>query len=195
MTARIGQMMDEFCAYLSENDVLFRRQNRAPAMVTFEQVLNAAPDKITFQVFFSEDGYSVTATMDQTAERKVRASILEYANMINFWEKAGSFEMYSMMGVISYRLEVTHADESPLALETIERSVLLPKKMYEKYGAGFIALMQGTSQNPEEVFRQALAATDPSDIFLPPENHRPRLVVLEGGKGKSASPEKDDSVE
>lgn len=191
MTAIPRQMMDEFCAYLADNDISFQRQDHAPAMVTFDFALDEALGRVTVQTFFSENGYSLSASMDRSATRKTRQAVLEYANMINFWEKTGNFEMYYELGVVFFRLEVMHAGEAPLPLEVVERSVRLTKQMYKKYAAGFAALMAGTAKDPEKVFRQAAA---PSEGTPPTQDRRPQLIVLQGGKktrgdmGKSPAP-------
>lgn len=80
-------------------------------------------------------------------------NISEYLHRANYGLLYGNFEMDFNDGEIKYKLVTNCQDVGNLPNHFIDRSVILPCQMIEKYGRGIISLMLGIG-TPKELIEE-----------------------------------------
>lgn len=101
-------------------------------------------------IFFNESGYSVygVVTSIRATDDKAKADCAEYLARANYGLTLGNFEMDYEDGEVRYKVHIPYCDGLPESV--IERSILIPPSMLDKYGNGLVALMMGFSTPKDE---------------------------------------------
>ena len=102
-------------------------------------------------ISFSNDGFTVLATVSMKADAQYIQSIVEYLTRANFGLRSGSFEVDYRDGEIRYRVYTNYKGMNTISKEIIEDSIMIPPLMFERYGDGLAALMFGFSDPVTEI--------------------------------------------
>lgn len=101
---------------------------------------------------FSEDGYTVYATIAMNADESCRANVAEFITRANYGLKNGNFEMDFNDGEIRYKIYTRYEGLDDLPKEIIENSISVPALMFQRYGDGLATILFGFS-TPAEVIK------------------------------------------
>ncbi|MCL1889815.1 MAG: YbjN domain-containing protein [Desulfovibrionaceae bacterium] len=109
-----------------------------------------------FTAFFNcrDDSYTVNSYIALGADEGCRLKVAEYITRANYGLKFGNFEMDFNDGEIRYRMTVSCEDRTDLSESLVMGSIIIPMRMYERYGDGLIAVMYGI-KSPEDAINEA----------------------------------------
>lgn len=109
--------------------------------------------KATIIIDILDKAYVTYTVMSSKVDEKHRALVAEYLHRANYGLLFGNFEMDYNDGEIRYKL-ITDCEDNNLSDYAIDRSVILPCLMLEKYGNGIIKLMLDFG-NPKNLIKEA----------------------------------------
>jgi len=98
-----------------------------------------------FNAFFvcRDDSYTVNSYIALNADEDSRQRVAEYITRANYGLRFGNFEMDYTDGETRFRMTVDCEDRDSLSDGMIMSSIILPMRMYERYGDGLVAVMYG----------------------------------------------------
>lgn len=102
-------------------------------------------------IFFNSTGYSVysVVTSIKATDDEAKVACAEYLARANYGLTLGNFEFDCDDGEVRYKVHMPYCNDLPE--EVIERSILIPPSMLDKYGNGLVALMMGFSNPKDEI--------------------------------------------
>ena len=84
------------------------------------------------------------ATIDMRADEGSRASVAEFITRANYGLTYGNFEMDYADGEVRYKMTVDCENQVP-GYDVLDRMVVMPALMYQRYGDSLLAVMFGFS--------------------------------------------------
>ena len=107
-----------------------------------------------------DDSYVSYAYLNNKATQEHYCNIAEYLHRANYGLAFGNFEMDYLDGEIRYKYAVEISNPNNISNHILDKCVLLPCLMFERYGSGMMKLMLGVG-TPEELISEAEG--DPED--------------------------------
>lgn len=101
-----------------------------------------------------DDAILSIAVLNNKVPTERIADVSEYLHRANLGLLYGNFELDCDDGLIRYKLLTTCQNSEKIPNSYIDRSVLLPCQMFQKYGSGAIQLMVGAG-NPKDLIEKA----------------------------------------
>lgn len=101
-----------------------------------------------------DDSYVSYASLNNKATPENYCNIAEYLHRANLGLAFGNFEMDYFDGEIRYKYAVEIVNSNNIPNHILDKCVLLPCLMFERYGSGIMKLMLGVG-TPEELIRLA----------------------------------------
>ena len=101
-----------------------------------------------------DDSYVSYASLNNKATPENYCNIAEYLHRANLGLVFGNFEMDYFDGEIRYKYAVEIVNSNNIPNHILDKCVLLPCLMFERYGSGIMKLMLGVG-TPEELIRLA----------------------------------------
>ena len=108
--------------------------------------------KVTIHIL--DDSYVSYAALNNKATHENYCNIAEYLHRANLGLVFGNFEMDYFDGEIRYKYAVEIGNSNNVSNHILDKCVLLPCLMFERYGSGMMKLMLGVG-TPEELIRVA----------------------------------------
>ena len=108
--------------------------------------------KLTIHIL--DDSYVSYATLNNKAAPENYCNIAEYLHRANFGLAFGNFEMDYFDGEIRYKYAVEIDNHNNISNHILDKCVLLPCLMFDRYGSGMMKLMLGVG-TPEELIQVA----------------------------------------
>ena len=97
--------------------------------------------KVSVIIHILDDEILSYAVLSNKVPREQFNNVSEYLHRANYGLLYGNFEMDFSDGEVRYKLVTNCQDPGSLPNNYIDRSILLPCQMMEKYGKGIIQLM------------------------------------------------------
>ena len=110
-------------------------------IIHFTMEIDNLIGKVAVFIQASENTILSYAVINNKAPKEQFNSISEYLHLANYGLIYGNFEIDFNDGEIRYKLVTDCQDVANIPNKYIDRSVLLPCQMIEKYGKGIIQLM------------------------------------------------------
>lgn len=110
--------------------------------------------KLSMIIDVMDKGYITYAVLSNKVSRDYILNVAEYLHRANFGLLYGNFELDYNDGEIRYKISTDCEDANTITNRQIDKSILLPCIMFEKYGSGIIRLMLDMG-NPEELIKEA----------------------------------------
>ena len=110
--------------------------------------------KLSMIIDVLDKSYVTYAVLSNNVSKEHMSNVAEYLHRANFGLLYGNFELDYNDGEIRYKVSTDCEDANAITKKQIDRSILLPCIMFEKYGNGIIRLMLDIG-NPEELIREA----------------------------------------
>ena len=141
--------------YLREDDWRYRFDEEKEC-ITMGINLKSKIKSCDLRIRFYEKHYTVYAYIDINADEDSRLAVAEYLTRANYGLTSGNFELDMRDGEIRYKFTVDcgkNCDSIP-SNSVIERSVIIPASMMQKYGDDLLAVMYGF-KTPEQAVNDA----------------------------------------
>ena len=110
--------------------------------------------KLAMIIDVLDNAYVTYAVLSNKVSNEHVPVIAEYLHRANFGLLYGNFEMDYNDGEIRYKISTDCEDANTITNRLIDKSILIPCIMFEKYGNGIIRLMLDMG-DPEELIREA----------------------------------------
>jgi len=145
------QIFERIQNRLTEKGLKFSAKD---GIFNFNMVTGSVVGKLAMHIDVLDDCYVSYAILGNNASPERFSAISEYLHRANFGLLFGNFEIDYSDGEVRYKITTDCKDISNLTNYMIDRSVLLPCAMFERYGVGIIKLMMGIG-NPEELINES----------------------------------------
>ena len=110
--------------------------------------------KLSMVIDVRDEAFVTYAILSNNASTERIPSIAEYLHRANFGLPYGNFELDYSDGEIRYKISTNCEDANTLSKLLIDRSIIVPCLMFEKYGSGILRLMLD-DVSPEELIKEA----------------------------------------
>ncbi len=140
-------IFDKITTYFKKHDFKFL-SNKDYIRLNIE--IGGAIGILSLSIHIYDDSYSTYATINSRATDDNIAKISEYLHRANFGLLEGNFELDYDDGMIRYNMITMCPNGNNLSDRDIQKSVILPCRMFELYGGGLMKLMVGVG-SPKEL--------------------------------------------
>lgn len=136
---------------LTEKGVkFFTKENVINCQINIGEIIGSL--KVSVHVL--DDSYVIYASLNNKATQENYCKIAEYLHRANFGLAYGNFEMDHFDGEIRYKYSIEFENVNNISNRTLDKCVLLPCLMFERYGNGIMKLMLGVG-DPEKLIEEA----------------------------------------
>lgn len=109
---------------------------------------------VRISIHILDDSYVAYASLNNKATSENYGKIAEYLHRANFGLAFGNFEMDYFDGEIRYKYSAEIENPNNISNHALDKCILLPCLMFERYGNGIIKLLVGVG-NPEDLINEA----------------------------------------
>jgi len=102
-------------------------------------------------VDFNDYGFTNYAVCNLKADEDCRMEVLRYLTMANYGLRNGNFEMDLRDGEVRYKVYTNCDGMSSISDDVLEDCMLVPARMFDKYGNGLAAILLGFSDAETEI--------------------------------------------
>jgi len=107
--------------------------------------------KLHLFIIFNEYGFTNYAVCDLQADEDCRDEVMKYLAMANYGLRNGCFEMNLRYGEVRYKVYTNCDGMSFISDDVLEDCMLVPARMFDKYGNGLAAILLGFSDAEAEI--------------------------------------------
>ena len=118
--------------------------------IVFEYEIEGGIESLYYEIVCFTNGYTTYAYPLLYADETNIAAVGEFCHRANFGMRNGNFELDYNDGEIRYKSYVDCTDYYP-GDNVIERSIAVPAAMFEEYGDGLLAVMDGSMTAGEAI--------------------------------------------
>lgn len=133
-------LLDKIQSRLKKNGLKFETTSD---IIHFNIEIDNIVGKVAVFIQASENTILSYAVINNKIPKEQYNSVSEYLHLANYGLLYGNFEMDFNDGEIRYKLAIDCQDVANIPNNYIDRSVLIPCQMIQKYGKGIIQLMLG----------------------------------------------------
>lgn len=123
-------------------------------IVNFNINIGEIIGSLKLAIHILDDSYVSYAYLNNKATQEHYCNIAEYLHRANYGLAFGNFEMDYLDGEIRYKYAVEISNPNNISNHILDKCVLLPCLMFERYGSGMMKLMLGVG-TPEELISEA----------------------------------------
>lgn len=128
--------------HLDHFDVKYR-YDEEEEIIESGMSLNSRMGHVRLYYSFHDDGYTAYAVCGMKAAEDTRMEVMKYITMANYGLRNGNFEMDLSDGEIRYKVHTNLDDLDTISDTIIADSIMIPCRMFDRYGDELIAVMMG----------------------------------------------------
>jgi len=135
-------------AYLDYAEIYYEENDSGDIILEYE--IAGGVESLYYEIVCFTNGYTAYAYPLLYADETNMAAVGEFCHRANFGMRNGNFELDYNDGEIRYKSYVDCTDYYP-GDNVIERSIMIPAAMFEDYGDGLLAVMDGSMTAGEAI--------------------------------------------
>jgi len=136
--------------YLNRND--WRYEYHAdPSFIDCSVGIRCKLKSLRLIIAFNDFGFTNYAVCKLNADEDSRDEVMKYLARANSGLPCGNFELDLKDGEVRFKLYTNCKGMSSLSDDVLEDCMLLPARMFDRYGDGLAAIMMGFSDAETEI--------------------------------------------
>lgn len=143
-------LLDKIQQRLTQKNV---RYSTKDFVISFDMNIDETVGILKLQIHVLENSFVSYASLTNKATPDKFCDIAEYLHRANFGLALGNFEMDFTDGEIRYKYSVEVENPNNLSNQILDKCVLLPCFMFERYGNGILTILFGNG-NPQKLIEE-----------------------------------------